>query len=52
MSYKGRSPKEGGEFKFEVLTKRSNVSGIHAMAVDNSCVLPYSLICFKSSALT
>ena len=48
----GRSRKEGGEFEFEVLTKKGNVSEIRNMAVDNLCVLPYSQICFKSSALT
>ena len=40
MSYRRRSLEEGVEF--EVRTKKSNASGIHKMAIDNSWVVPYS----------
>ena len=39
VSYRKRSPKEGGEF--EVRTKKYNVLGILNMAIDNSLVAPY-----------
>ena len=39
-SYTKRSAEEGGEF--EVRTKKSNIFGIHKIAIDNSWVVPYS----------
>ena len=41
VSYRRLSPEEGGES--EVRTKKSNVSGICKVAIDNSKVVPYSL---------
>ena len=50
VSYMRRSPEEGGEF--EVRIKKSNATGIHKMAIDNSWLVTYSPDCFESFVLT